>query len=123
MFRRLPQRLGFALRGLWLALRVDVAFREHLLCALAVVIAGGLLRVSLVEACLLTLCIFFVLAAEMFNTALEQLVRATSSEESPAIGSALDISAGAVLVASFGAATIGSIIYIYRLGILFDLWA
>jgi undecaprenol kinase len=59
----------------------------------------------------------------MFNTALEQLVRATCPERKPEIGRALDISAGAVLVASCGAAIVGCVIFVYRLGILLAWWA
>ena len=122
MFRRLTTRLGYAFQGLWQAARQDVAFREHLVCAAAVIIAAMVLRVNLVESCLLTLCVFSVVAAEMFNTALEQLVRAASPERNPEIGKALDISAGAVLVASCGAAVVGGIIFVYRLGILLSYW-
>ena len=122
MFQRLATRLGYAFRGLRQAVRVDVAFREHLVCTLAVVIAAIVLRVNLIESCLLTLCVFSVVAAEMFNTALEQLVRATCPERKPEIGKALDIAAGAVLVASFGAATVGGIIFVYRLGVLLTWW-
>jgi diacylglycerol kinase (ATP) len=122
MFRRVTTRLGYAFRGLWHAARMDVAFLEHLICTVAVVVAAVVLRVNLVEASLLTLCVFAVVTAEMFNTALEQFVRAVHPEKNPEIGKALDIAAGAVLVASCGAAIVGGIIFAYRLGILFSWW-
>ena len=122
MFRRLLPRLGCAFRGVVAAFRLDQAFAEHLVCTALVILAGILLRVNLIEACLLALCIAAVIAAEMFNTAIEQLAKAVHPEQSPVVGSALDVAAGGVLVASLGAAVVGSAIFGYRAGILLDWW-
>lgn len=122
MFRRLPARLGYAFRGVLAAVRLDQAFVEHTVCAGLVIAAGIVLRVNLVEACLLALCITAVVAAEMFNTAIEQLAKAIHPEQSPLIGTSLDIAASGVLVASVGAALVGSMIFGYRLGNLFGWW-
>ena len=122
MFRRLPARLGYAFRGVLVAVRLDQAFVEHLVCAGLVIAAGIVLRVNLVEGCLLALCITAVVAAEMFNTAIEQLAKAIHPEQSPLIGTSLDIAAGGVLVTSLGAALVGSLIFGYRLGILLGWW-
>ena len=122
MFRRFPARLGYAFRGVLAAFRLDQAFVEHLVCAGLVIAAGILLRVSLVETCLLALCITAVVAAEMFNTAIEQLAKAVHPEQSPLIGTPLDIAAGGVLVASLGAALVGFAIFGYRLGIFLGWW-
>src|SRR5436190_9216593 len=122
MFRRFPSRLGYAFRGLFAAFRLDQAFAEHLVCAALVVIAGIVLRVNLLEACLLALCITAVVAAEMFNTSIEQLAKAVHPEQSRLVGTALDVAAGGVLVASAGAAVVGSAIFGYRLGIMLGWW-
>lgn len=122
MFRRLPSRLGYALRGVIAAFRLDQAFAEHLVCAALVGGAAIILRVNVAETCLLALCIATVVAAEMFNTALEQLAKAVDAKQNPLLGSALDISAGGVLVASCGAAAVGGVIFVYRLGILWEWW-
>jgi diacylglycerol kinase len=91
----------------------------HLSAAAAVVVAGVLLRATLVEWCLLVVCIAVVLAAELFNTALEHLARAVTREHDEQIRNALDTSAGAVLIAATGAAIVGAAIFVNRLG----LWA
>ena len=75
MFRNLFRRLGHAFRGLVRGVRMDRAFAEHLVCTSAVLLAGVVLRVNLVEACLLVLCVGGVVTAEMFNTAIEQLAK------------------------------------------------
>ena len=58
---------------------------------------------SLVEWCLLLLCIAGVLTAEMFNSALESMAKAITGESDPHLGNSLDIGSAAVLVASIGA--------------------
>ena len=122
MFRRLPARLGYAFRGVLAAFRLDQSFVEHLVCAGLVIAAGIVLRVNLPEACLLALCITAVVAAEMFNTAIEQLAKAFHPEPSPVVGTSLDIAAGGVLITSIGAALVGTAIFGYRLGILLGWW-
>ena len=122
MFRRLPARLGFAIRGVLTAFRLDQSFGEHLVCAVLVIAAGIFLRVNLLEGCLLALCITAVVAAEMFNTAIEQLAKAVHPEQSPLVGASLDIAAGGVLIASLGAAFVGCVVFGYRVGKLAGWW-
>jgi diacylglycerol kinase len=122
MFRRVSARLGYAFRGVVAAVRLDQSFAEHLICAGLVVAAGVVLRVNLLEGCLLALCITAVVAAEMFNTAIEQLAKAVHPEQSPLVGTSLDIAAGGVLIASLGAAVVGFAIFGYRLGIMLEWW-
>jgi len=90
--------------------------------AVAVAVAAALFRVSLVEACLLGLCVGLVLAAEMFNTAIELLSREITREERPGIAAALDIASGAVLTVSLAAAAVGSTIFFARLSAIFGWW-
>ncbi len=90
--------------------------------ALAVIVAGWIFGVSKLEWCLLLLCITAVLAAELFNTALELLARAISDEYHAHIEAALDISSAGVLIASLGAAAVGSLIFINHLGTVAGWW-
>jgi diacylglycerol kinase (ATP) len=90
--------------------------------AVAIVIAAVLFRVSLIEACLLCLCVGIVLAAEMFNTAIEFLARETTGERRPAIAAALDIASGAVLMVSIAAMAVGSMIFLSRLSVVLGWW-
>jgi diacylglycerol kinase len=99
-----------ALRGIVVGTRDQTSFDVHLIAALAVIIVGWYLGVSRLEWCVLLLCIVAVLAAELFNSAFEQLAKAVTDEEHPRIRDALDVCSGAVLVASIGAAAVGIII-------------
>ncbi len=115
-------KLRWALRGVAWGVRTQSNFVIHLVLAAAVVIAGVALGVSWIEWCVLALCITIVLAAELFNTAIEHLARAITHEHHEEIRRALDTSAGAVLVAATGAAIAGAIVFGYRLGALLEWW-
>jgi diacylglycerol kinase len=123
MARSWRVKFGSAFAGLWLAIRTERSFAVHLPMAAAVAVFAAVLRVSLAEACILILCVSLVLSAEILNTAIEHLARETSREQRPGIAAALDISSGAVLIASLGAAASGAIIFLPKLGRLLGWWA
>ena len=56
----------------------------------------------------------------MFNSALEHLGRAIGDDYDPTLGTALDIGSAAVLTASIGAAVVGCVIFLHRLGVLMN---
>jgi diacylglycerol kinase len=111
-----------AFRGMKEGSRAQSSFRVHFLVAIAVVIAAAALRVERSEWCALVLCITVVLAAEMFNSALESMARAISGQPDPHLGNALDIASAAVLLASVGAVVVGAVIFGPRLVVLFSGW-
>jgi diacylglycerol kinase len=74
------------------------------------------------EWCLLLLCIAVVLVAEMFNSALESMAKAITREIHPHVGNSLDIGSAAVLVASIGAAAVGTLIFSSRLAQILGWW-
>jgi diacylglycerol kinase len=104
--------LGFAyaLRGLWYALRTQRNARVHLACALAVTLAGVLLRLSASEFAMLYIAIAGVFIAEMFNTVIELCVDLASPEYHPLAGRAKDVAAGAVLLSALLAVVIGALV-------------
>jgi diacylglycerol kinase len=104
-----------AFRGLKFGIRGQSSFFVHFFMTAVVVVTGAMIQLNHNEWCLLTLCIFTVLAAEMFNSALESMARAITDETDPHVGAALDIGSAAVLLASIGAAIVGSIIFLRNL--------
>jgi len=104
------QKFGHAVRGVKVAVRSEKCFVVHLFVTLVVVLAGFVSKISPTSWCLLTLCIVVVLAAEMFNTAIERVCREITRENNPQIRDALDMSAGAVLLVAMGAAIVGLVI-------------
>lgn len=87
----------------------------HLAVAGVVVALAAALRVSAVEWCLLVGAIAVVLAAEIFNSAVESLARALGPAWNPRVRDALDMASAAVLVAACGAAVVGLIVFGSRL--------
>jgi diacylglycerol kinase len=111
-----------AFRGIASGVRGQSSFRVHLVFAALVAAAGVVLRISRIEWRLVLLCITAVLAAELFNSALERMAKAIDRRRNPELGAALDIASGAVLVTALGAAAVGADIFLYRLGVLLEWW-
>ena len=104
-----------AARGIIKACGGEKSFAIHLLAAVLVIVAGFVLQVTATEWCVLLLCIAGVLAAETFNSSIEALAKAVTSEHDENVGRGLDIAAGAVLLTAIGAAAVGLIIFVPRL--------
>jgi len=116
------KKFADAFRGLALGVRGQSSFHVHFFMAAAVITVAAIVHVTLVQWCLLALCITLVLTAEMFNSALESLARAVDCEHNPDLGAALDIASAAVLVASFGAVVIGLMVLGLRIGVMLGWW-
>ncbi len=104
-----------ALRGLKFGIRGQSSFFVHFFFTALVIAAAIVLGCAPVEWCLLLGCIGMVLVAELFNSAVETLFRGLDVEVREKVWPALDIAAGAVLLASVVAVIIGSIIFLNRL--------
>jgi len=90
-------------------------FWIHLVIMVLVIGFGFVLKISNVEWMMTIFCIGFVLASEIFNSAVEVLVDLVSPEHNPKAGLTKDMAAGAVLVSSITAAIIGLIIFVPKL--------
>jgi diacylglycerol kinase len=111
-----------AFRGVVVGVRGQSSFRVHFFFAIVVIAAAALLQASWIEWAVLLLCISVVLAAEMFNSALESLAKAITDRHDPRLADALDTGSAAVLVASIGAVVIGALVFLHRLGALAGWW-
>ena len=115
-------KFGDAFRGIKIGMRGQSSFFVHIFIAFLVAIAGLVLGVSRIEWCLLILCIAGVLTTEMVNSAIEILAKAVTNEYHEHIRDALHMGSAAVLLASFGSAAVGTIIFLYRLGLMLTWW-
>jgi undecaprenol kinase len=86
--------------------------RIHALIAAVVVVAGIVLRFSLVSWALVALAIGLVVAAELLNTAVEAVVDLVSPQDHPSAKRAKDVAAAGVLVASLVALATGIFVLI-----------
>ena len=113
------QKFRHAFRGLKQGVRGQSSFFVHFFVAAAVIVAAFVLKCQLAEWYALLLCITLVLAAEMFNSALESLAKSLRRDYDPHLADALDIGSAAVLVASIGAVCVGTLVFLNRLGFHF----
>jgi undecaprenol kinase len=102
-------RLGFALSGIRIVARRERSFRAQVRLGLAALSGAALLRPPLVWLAILALAAAIVLALEAMNGALEYLIDHLHPSQAEEIGRAKDAAAGAVLIASLGAAVVGGL--------------
>jgi len=100
------KRLVFALQGICAALRMESSFRLQCLAAVIVVIVLVCVRPVMIWWALLLLNCGMVLAAELFNTALEHLIDHLHPDLHPSIKIAKDCAAGSVLILSLSAVAV-----------------
>ena len=114
--RDLVSSLEFALTGILTAFKEERNMRKHAVTALAVILAGFVFQVSRIEWLFLLLSIFLVVAFEIINSAIENVVDLASHYHFSMLAKkAKDMAAGAVLVVSLLAAVIGALIFIPRI--------
>ncbi len=101
--KRFATRLGFALAGLRHACSSEQSLRTQLLAVVLVVALLCVLRPAPVWWALTLLVSSAVIAAELFNTALERLADHLHPDLHPQIRMVKDCAAAAVLVISIGA--------------------
>ena len=103
---------GYAWKGIRGCIGKEQNLSFHLLAACAAVLAGCLFRITTLEWAVIVLCIGLVIAAELFNTAIERLTDLASPGRHPLAGQAKDIAAGAVLVCAVAALGAGLFIFL-----------
>jgi diacylglycerol kinase len=114
---RRPWRHKFrdALRGMKLGIRGHSSFFVHFFLTALTLAGAVVLRCSIEQWGLLLLAVGLVLTAELFNSAIETLFRGLDEMTREQCWPALDIAAGAVLLASVTAALIGILVFAHRL--------
>ena len=110
---------GYAFEGIFEVIKSQPNFIIHFLVAFLAISAGFYFNISTLEWCSIVGCIFLVLSAETFNTAIEHLTNLVSPEYHLLAKKAKDAAAGAVLFMAIGAAIIGLIIFLPKLLSLF----
>jgi undecaprenol kinase len=96
-------RLRFAIAGIAHGLRTEQSLRAQTLALLLVLIVLALLRPAALWWALVILAGSAVLAAELFNTAVERLADHLHPDMHPEIRLVKDCAAGGVLISSAGA--------------------
>ena len=105
-------RLRFAVAGLGHALRTEQSLKTQAIVSLLVVIALIVLRPAPLWWALVILSSAGVLAAEMFNTAVEHLADYLQPEQHPEIRIVKDCAAAGVLLMALGASGVALVLLI-----------
>lgn len=108
---------AFAIEGIR-SMCTERNFRIQLLFAAAAIILGLTLSISPAEWLAVALCIGMVLAAESFNSALEDTIDLACPHLDPVAKHAKDVAAGAVLICSITALIIGIAIFAPKLWVV-----
>ena len=102
----------FALAGIAFMLRTQHNAWLHLAATLLVIGAGVVLRISASDWRWLVVALVLVWVSEAVNTAFEHLCDVVSPQFHASVKISKDIAAGAVLIAAFGAAALGAMIFL-----------
>lgn len=112
------ESVGHAMDGIQYTANHERNFRIEILFAVMVSIMSFLLRVSVMEWCILVFVIGMVLALEMVNTAVERCVDLVTKDYKELAKIAKDVAAGAVFIMSMFSVIIGILIFLPKIIIL-----
>jgi len=99
-FKKQIRSFGYAWKGLRQCIGKEQNLSFHLITTIIVIGAGILFDITRTEWMIIILCIGMVVAAELFNTAIERLVDLVSPERHPIAGQVKDIAAAEGVVPS-----------------------
>ncbi|MDQ2179055.1 diacylglycerol kinase family protein [Marinifilum sp. D714] len=104
-----------ALRGLKIVVKEEDNAKIHLGIGIIMYVLSAVLKLKKMEIVAVLFSIGFVVVAELFNTAIENLCDFVQPDHHKQIKKIKDISAAAVLISAITAFLIGLIIYLPRL--------
>jgi len=116
--KKLVESLNNAINGVIYTVRTERNMKIHLLATLIVLIACFIFDISKVEFLILVITITLVIAAELFNTAIEAAIDMTTNYYHPLAKIAKNAAAGAVFVTAVNALIVGYIIFWEKLSII-----
>ena len=104
-----------AIRGLGFAIYSQRNMVVHIVAAVIFILLGLLFKIAQYEWLALIISIFFVLAAESFNTSIEVSIDLVTRKTKFRAMLAKDVAAGAVLLSAINAIIVGYLIFFNRL--------
>lgn len=116
---RKAMKFKVALNGFLHVLKRELHMKVHLAAAVLVCAAAWYFELSKGEWLAVIICIASVFAAEVFNSAIEQLCDTLHPAQNKGIGLVKDMAAGAVLVMAVGAAIVGVVVFLPHVLALF----
>ena len=112
--RRLKS-FSYAFNGLKILIKEEHNSRIHLFVSIVVIIASFVFKIELYEWFAIIFSIGIVFAAELLNSAIENIADFISPDKNYKIKVIKDLSSAAVLICALTAATIGLIVFIPKI--------
>jgi len=109
---KLVESFKCAVEGIFYVLKTQRNMRVHFIAAAVIIALAVGLDLSRLEFLFISFAIFFVLFAEMANTAAELTIDLISETYNPLARLVKDIGAGAVLIASLNAVVVGYLVFV-----------
>jgi diacylglycerol kinase len=113
--RKRFKSFGYAFNGLKVLFKEEHNARIHLVAAFCVILLGWFLKLSDLEWVAISLVIGAVFAAELFNSAIENLADHLAPERHANIKKVKDLAAAAVLVCAIMAVAVGCLVFLPKL--------
>ena len=113
--KRLKKSFGYAFKGIDDVVSNEPNMKIHVSVAILVVIMAFLLKISMIEWIILVLLIGLVLAAEVINTTIENLVDMYTKDYNERAKVVKDTAAGTVLILAITSAIIKLMIFILKI--------
>ena len=110
-FRGLIESFNYAIAGFIYSVRTQRNMKIHMVTTILVLIFSLFTQISKVELILLCFAITLVIAAELFNTAIESAIDATTNYYHPLAKIAKNTAAAGVLVTAVNAVVVGYFIF------------
>lgn len=110
---------AYAFNGLKVLFQEEHNSRIHLFATICVIVAGALLKLSLLEWAAVAFAVGLVFSGEIFNSAIEDLSDVVCPERDDRIKKVKDLAAAAVLVNAITAAVIGLLVFVPKIIQLF----
>ena len=119
LFQKLINSFHHSFHGLRYAYRKELSFRMEAWAGLVLVVVGYIAwPLRAYEFLFLALSYCFILALELFNTALERTLERLHPEEHELIGRSKDLASGAVLMGGIFAFVVAAVILWHRIIVL-----
>lgn len=104
-----------ALNGMCYTIKNENNIKIQLVIAIVVIIMSIIFKISIIEACIIIITIFFVLFAEFVNTAIEATVDLYTEEYNEKAKIAKDVAAAGVTLSAISSVIVGVLIFLPKI--------
>ena len=118
--KRLGKSFVYAFKGIISAMKTEQNLLVDFIGLAINIVLIFFLHLSSIEAAIIILSTFLVIALEIVNTSIEYAIDMAMPQIHPLAKVSKDVAAGGVLVVSIGAIIVALIIYVPKIIILFD---